>query len=143
MIKPVRLLAVFAENKPDQLARVSGELAAARVNIHWVGIADVQKFGVIRFLVDQCDLAHTWLQRHGYTVSLVEILAVEVEDRPGSLHQVAQALAERQVSIANCSGFVFNHRATLLLEVADLPRARQILTDRGLRLLSEGELLTL
>ncbi|MBE7500162.1 MAG: acetolactate synthase [Verrucomicrobiales bacterium] len=142
-MKPVQLLAVFAENKPDQLARVTRQLADAGVNIHWVGIADVQKFGVIRFLVDKTDLAFEWLKQHDVTVSRVEVLAVEVEDRPGGLHQVAAILAGDSISLANVSGFVFNHRAILLLEVPELERARRLLTDRGLHLLSEEEMLSL
>jgi hypothetical protein len=142
-MNPVQLLAVFAENKPDQLARVTRELADAGVNIHWVGIADVQKFGVIRFLVDKCDLAYQWLKQHGFTVSRVEVLVVEVEDRPGSLHEVAEALARRGISLANASGFVFNHRAILLLEVADLPAARAVLVEHHVSLLSEEEMLSL
>jgi len=142
-MKPVQLLAVFAENKPDQLARISKELADANVNIHWVGIADVQKFGVSRFLVDKCDLAYQWLKQHDFTVSLVEVLAVEVEDRPGGLHGVASALAAEQLSLSNISGFVFNHRAILLLELAELPRARAVLARRRYHLLSEDEMLSL
>ncbi len=142
-MKPVQLLAVFAENKPDQLARISKELADAKVNIHWVGIADVQKFGVIRFLVDKCDLAYQWLKQHDVTASLVEVLAVEVEDRPGGLAGVAAALAAERVSISNISGFVFNHRAILLLELAEPERAREILSRRQYHLLSEDEMLSL
>ncbi len=142
-MKPVQLLAVFAENKPDQLARVTKELADASVNIHWVGIADMQRFGVIRFLLDKCDLAYQWLKQHGFTVSLVEVLAAEVEDRPGSLHRVASLLAENAISLNNCSGFVFKSRAIVILEATELARARQILLAQDIHLLSEEELLSL
>lgn len=140
---PVQLLAVFAENKPDQLARVTKELADAAVNIHWVGIADVQKFGVIRFLVDKCDLAFQWLKQHGFTVSRVEVIAAEVEDQPGGLHRLASVLAARGISLANVSGFVFHHRAIVLIEAADLAAARAVLAEHHVALLSEEEMLGL
>jgi hypothetical protein len=142
-MNPVQLLAVFAENKPEQLARVTRELADAGVNIHWVGIADMQKFGVIRFLVDKCDLAYQWLKQHGFTVSKVEVLAAEVEDRPGSLHAAASILARKGISLSNVSGFVFNHRAILILEATDLAAARAALADNGVHLLAEEEMLGL
>lgn len=142
-MKPVQLLAVSVENRPGQLARISKELADASVNIHWVGIADFQQSGLIRFLVDKCDLAYQWLKQHDFTVSLVEILAVEVEDRPGGLHGVASALAGERLSLNNVSGFVFNHRAILLLELAELDRARRLLAQRQYHLLSEDEMLSL
>jgi hypothetical protein len=139
----VRLLAVFAENKPGQLARVTQLLADDRVNIHWIGIAGVEIFGVIRFLVDHTDRAFQSLQAHGLTVSLVEVLAAEVEDKPGQLHAVASALAANNISLTNCSGFVFNHRAILLLEVDEVAKARPVLLARGIHLLNEEELLHL
>jgi hypothetical protein len=142
-MQPVRLLAVFAENKPDQLARVTEVLAQANVNIHWVGIADVQKFGVIRFLVDHSDHAHDTLKSHGFTVSLVAVLAVEVEDRPGALHAVASALSGANISLNNCSGFVFGRRAILLLEPSDSELARLTLARQKVQLLSEEEILGL
>jgi hypothetical protein len=142
-MNPVQLLAVFAENKPDQLARVTAALASAHLNIHWIGIADVQKFGVIRFLVDRTDLAFDTLKQHGFTVSRVEVLAVEVEDCPGALHIVAKTLSAAGISLNNCSGFVFGRRAILLLETTNLELAAQTLAHHGLTILSETEILRL
>jgi hypothetical protein len=137
------MLAVFAENRPGQLARVTRVLAEAGINIHWLGIAGVEIFGVIRFLVDDCPQAYERLKAAGFTVSLVDILAVEVPDTPGSLHALAAAMAENGLSLHNCSGFVFNNRAILLLELAELDKARRILGQRGLRLLTQAEMLNL
>src|SRR5512145_2589398 len=99
-MKPVKLVAVFSENREGQLCRCSAVLAEAGVNIHWVNIADTDGFGVIRFLVDKPAVACAALRQHGLTTSLVEILAVEVEDQPGSLHRVMAAFADRGLSLA-------------------------------------------
>jgi hypothetical protein len=139
----IQLIAVFAENRSGWLARVTGTLADAGLNIHWLGIASVERFGVIRLLVDRPDLAHQRLQAAGFTVSLVDVLAAEVEDRPGSLHVIAQRLSQQGLSLSNCSGFVFNRRAILLLELDDLARAAAVLADAGVRLLTPAQLLTL
>lgn len=142
-MKAVKMVAVFAENRPGWLARVTGVLAEAGVNIHWLGIASVERFGVIRLLVDQTDLAADRLRAAGFTLSLVDVLAVEVEDQPGSLHAIATWLAEQGLSLHNCSGFVFNNRAVLLLELPELEAARNLLATRGARLLSAEQMLTL
>jgi hypothetical protein len=139
----VRLVAVFSENKPGQLARATKVLADAAINIHWVGIADAAAFGVVRFLVDRTEPARQHLNENGFMVSLVEVIAAEVPDRPGSLHGVVSVLAQQGIGIANCSGFVFNQRAILLLETSELTRARQVLADNHLHLLTEAELLKL
>ncbi len=80
----VNLIAVFVENKPGQTARITKLLADAGVNLRWFTIANSGSFGVMRFLVDQCDTAIRALKEKGVMVSLLEVLAVEVPDKPGS-----------------------------------------------------------
>jgi len=142
-MKPVKLVAVFAENREGQLSRCTAVLAEARINIHWVNIADTDGFGVIRFLVDRANLAGEWLRQHGFTVSLVEVLAAEVPDEPGSLHRVVAAFADRGLSLSNCSGFISNHRAVLLIELEDLREGRSVLAGLKVHQLTEEELLGL
>jgi hypothetical protein len=137
----VHIVAVFAENRPGWLARVTQPLAEAGLNIHWLGIASVERFGVIRLLVDRPDLAQRQLAQAGFTVSLVELLAAEVEDRPGALHRIARILGEEGLSLRNCSGFVFNQRAFLLLELDEPDRAGEVLGRHQVRLLNRDQLL--
>lgn len=139
----VRLVAVFAENKPGETARITSILAEARVNIRWVTIATSEKFGVMKFLVDQADLAEQSLRQKGLTASHLDVVAVEVTDQPGSLHEVADALAHHNVNVDNISGFVANNRAILVIELKDPAQARVALEQRGLRLLTQDEMLNL
>lgn len=142
-MKPVKLVTVFAENRQGQLSRCSAVLADAGINIHWVNIADSDGFGLIRFLVDKTRLACEWLRQHGFTVTPVEVLAVEVPNQPGGLHQVVAAFADRGMSLGNCSGFVMNQRAILLIEIQDLAGGRRVIADLKLHQLTEDELLAL
>jgi hypothetical protein len=142
-MKPIDLIAVFAENKLGQFARITKALADEGVNVRWVTFATSETFGVIKFLVDKTDLAFRALQQQGWTVSLVEVLAVEVRDQPGALHAVADCLTRNGINVENSSGFVASRRAVLLIEVGDVPRARKVLVEEKLHLLSQEEMLTL
>ena len=139
----VKLVSVFSENKPGQTARVTQILASAGVNIRWVTIASMGTFGVMKFLVDKLDPAVQALRQKGLMVSLLEVLAVEVPNRPGSLQAVADSLGRNQINLANCSGFVANNRAVLVIEVQELAQARVVLEQQGLRLLTQQEMLQL
>jgi hypothetical protein len=139
----VRLVAIFAENKPGLLARVTRILADAGVNIRWVTIATSERFGVIKVLADQSERAFANLKDHGLAVSLLDVLAVEVEDQPGALHAVVDCLARRQINVENASGYVVQQRAVLLIEVKALAEAQQVLQEEGLRVLSPEEMLRL
>ena len=139
----VNLLAVFVENKPGQTARITKLLADAGVNICWVTIANSGSFGVMKFLVDQRDPAVRALKDKGLMVSLLDVLAVEVPDKPGSLQAVADLLGRNNINLDNCSGFVANNRAILVIEVHALAQARALLEKQGLRLLTQEEMLKL
>lgn len=139
----VKLVAVFAENKLGQTARLTRILADANINIRWATISSVGAFGVMKFLVNDSELAYEALKHEGYVTTLVEVLAVEVADQPGALHAVAECLAANQINLENTSGFVANRRAILVLEVSDLARARDILRQQGLRVLAQDEMLKL
>jgi hypothetical protein len=141
----VRLVAVFVEDKLGTLALTTKVLAESGVNIRWVGIASGERFGVIRFLVDRSDAARTALAEHGFAVSLNEVLAVEVEDRPGGLAHVAEALARHRVNVLNASGFVVASakRAVMIIEVDDVDKAQVALKGQHVRLISEEELVKL
>ncbi|MGO8676862.1 MAG: acetolactate synthase [Limisphaerales bacterium] len=139
----MNLVAVFVENKPGQTARITKVLADAHVNICWVTIAHSGSFGVMKFLVNNPDQAVLSLQEKGLMVSRLEVLAIEAPDQPGSLQAVADCLAQHGINLANCSGFVANHRAILIIETPDLAKARAVLEQQGLRLLTQEEMLSL
>jgi hypothetical protein len=139
----VKLVTVFAENKTGQIARMTQTLADHRVNIRWVNIATSGSFGVVRFLVDKVEEANQVLRATGFTVSLLEVLAIEVTDEPGGLATVCQRLAENKINVENASGFVSNHRAVLLLELHDVAQAQKALGGKNLKLLSAEDVLVL
>ncbi len=139
----MNLIAVFVENKPGQTARITRILADASVNIYWVTIANNGSFGVMKFLVDKLDAAVKSFKDQGLMVSLLQVLAVEVPNKPGGLQAVADALGRSNINLDNCSGFVANDRAILIIEVHELEKAWAILEKQKLRLLSQEEMLRL
>ncbi|HEY9173763.1 MAG TPA: ACT domain-containing protein [Verrucomicrobiae bacterium] len=139
----VKLVAVFAENKPGQTARLTKILADANINIRWVTVASIGAFGVMKFLVNDSDLAYQALKHEGYVATLVEVLAAEVPDQPGSLHAVANCLAEHKINLDNTSGFVAGNRAVLIIEVQNVAEARVALQAQKFRALTQKELLSL
>ncbi len=139
----VKLLAIFAENKPGQTARLTKLLADAGANLCWVTIENTGSFGVMKVLVDKCDAAYQYLKQKGVMVSLLEVLAVEVPHKPGGLNLVAECLARHKINLDNTSGFLSNNRAILIIEVSDLEQAKVVLQKQGLRLIQQEELLKL
>jgi hypothetical protein len=140
-----KILAIFVEDKLGQLALTTQTLAEAGVNIRWVTIATSDKFGIMKFLVDDTEKAVQALRHNGFTVSLNEVLAIEVQDQPGGLQAVAQTLAQHRISIENASGFVIasKKKAVLILEVENLETVEKLVRSKHLHVVSEDELLRL
>lgn len=139
----MNLIAVFAENRPGQTADVTRCIAEAGANIHWLTIANSGTFGVMKALVDKRDAAIRALEGKGFMVALVPVIAVEVENRPGTLQAVADCLAEANLNLDNCSGFVANDRAVLVIETRQIQEATAALQAKGLRVLTQDEVLKL
>ncbi len=139
----MHLVAVFVENQPGQTARVTKVLADADINICWVTIAHSGSFGVMKFLVSDSERAVRSLQEQGLMVSRIEVLVLEAPNRAGSLRAVADCLARAGINLANCSGFVANNRAVLIIETHQLAEARAALEKQGYRLLTQEEMLHL
>jgi hypothetical protein len=134
----IEQLAVFSENKPGKLERITAALAEAGVNIRAMHVASLGEMGVVKMVVDRPEEAYEALRGHG-TVRKVPALAVRVPDRPGALHDVTAVLSEGAVNIENASGFPVSEReAILILEVADVEAAEKLLQEAEFHVVDEG-----
>lgn len=138
----VKLVAVFAENRPGQAARVTGILARANINIRCITVASSGTFGVMKLLVNNPEAAGQALQHEGFAATLMDVIAVEMPDKPGALHSVADCLAAHDINLSNTSGFVANNRAILVIEVQDPAQAGDVLKEHGFHILTQEEALT-
>jgi len=60
---------------------------------------DSADYALIRFLVDQTDKAIDLLSRGGYVFDIVPVIALEIENRPGSLAEMARKFGEEGINI--------------------------------------------
>jgi hypothetical protein len=139
----VKLVAVFAENKPGKVARITGILAQAGINIRCITVASSGAFGVMKVLVNEPDRACQAIKHEGFAATLMDVLAVEMPDKPGALHTVVDCLAANSVNVDNTSGFIANNRAILVIEVHDVIRAFDVLQKQGLHVLTQAETLAI
>ncbi|MBE9547142.1 MAG: ACT domain-containing protein [Proteobacteria bacterium] len=135
-------LSIFAENKPGRLAKVTGLLAKEKINIRATTIATSGDFGVINLLVDDPKRAHKVLSKEGLTVSLKEVIAVVIDDKPGGLDNLIQVLTKENINIENAYGFVIESwkNAVFVVEVDRLEKTQEILKKNGFETLDTESL---
>ncbi len=92
-------LSLFMENKPGALSMPIKTLAEANVNILTMSLADTQQFGILRLIVREWQKAKEVLEQAGCVVNVTEVLAVEVEDRPGGLAKVVTSIENAGLNV--------------------------------------------
>ncbi|MEM4291930.1 MAG: ACT domain-containing protein [Archaeoglobaceae archaeon] len=135
----IKQISVFVENKPGRLSAVTQVLFDKGINLRAFTIADAGDFGVIRMVVDKTEEAYKALKEAGFTVTVNEVLAVEVEDKPGELFKISKALGDAGVNIEYVYAFTSKKRKALIIfRVSDSEKAKQILEKMGV--LFKGEI---
>jgi hypothetical protein len=95
-------LTVILRDTPGELARLGEVTGAAGVNIRGLAAFTGEGRGVIHLLVDDevVDRAREELKRARIGLADErEVLVVDIQDRPGSLGELARELAEAHVNI--------------------------------------------
>lgn len=125
----IKQISVFAENKPGKLEKVTRVFSENKINILAISIASSDAFGVLKFVVDKSAQAFKILKEKGFTVSLDEVLAIEMIDKPGGLHQLAEFLYENQLNIENAHVLILESRkrAYLLVEGLNIKSTQRLL----------------
>lgn len=115
-------LTVILEDQPGSLAMVGEALGRAAVNIDGICGMTVEGKGVIHILVEDAAKARRALEANHIQVSgELDVLLLEVEDRPGVLGNIARRLANAEVNI-NLAYMATSTK--LVIGVDDLEKAR-------------------
>ena len=137
----VKQLSVFMENRPGRLSKLTHTLGKEGIDFATLSIADSKDFGIVRFIARENERAYEVLKREGFTVGITELIGVEVDDKPNALAEVVALIEEADMNIEYLYSFVLTERNTakILMRVDDKDTARAVslLTEKGIRLLSE------
>ncbi|MRR38162.1 ACT domain-containing protein, partial [bacterium] len=88
----IKQISLFVENRPGRTAKVAKTLSDAGVNIRALTIAEAGDFGVIRMVLDDAEKGYRVLKEKAFTVSMTDVLAVEMKDTPGGLYEIVNTL---------------------------------------------------
>jgi hypothetical protein len=139
----LKQLSLFLENKPGQVKAPCRILAEARINIETLSLADTQQFGILRLIVQDWEKAKSALEKGGCVVNVTEVLAVDVEDRPGGLLELLNVFDEAKLTIEYMYAFTWGpgaKKATMVFRFDDPDTAVRALGARGISVVSSAEL---
>jgi hypothetical protein len=125
MSRKVTQIAVTLQNKPGALAKLCSTLREAGVNISAVDGAVIAGKGKVRLLVDNPDKAKDALKAAKVRFSEEEAIAIELDNRPGALGEVAEKLAQAKINIkyAYATTSEGSAKTTVIIAVPDVAKA--------------------
>ncbi len=135
----LKQLSVFVENKKGRLCDVAGILSENDINIRSLSLADTEKYGILRMLVNDTDKAYRILKERNYVCQETDVLALEVADRPGGLYEVLKMLDENGINVEYMYAFVEKRKenAIMIFKVDILEKALEIAKSNKITLVSD------
>ncbi len=137
----VEQISVFLENKSGRLAEVTRTLHAHEIDIRALYIADTAEYGILRMIVDKPHETVLALAEKGFTVSSTQVIALALEDAPGTLDKALSLLSDGGISVEYLYAFVgrASTDAVVVIRVEDPDQAAAELAKGGIRLMSSKE----
>ena len=135
----IKQISVFLENRPGRIAEITAVLAEHNINIRALSIADTASFGVIRLIVDSPDTAEKILKESGFAASIIDVIAIGIDDKPSGLASIMKMLYENGVGIEYMYAFTgrLENNAYVIVRAEDGDKAVEILKKNGIGLLSQ------
>jgi len=133
-------ISVFLENKIAHFEGITRVLKEDKINIRSLTLNNIcHGWGVLNLLVDQPEKAYKVLSDDGNSVSLREVIALEMKDEAGGLDELLVRIARAGIHIESAYSRLIseNNQAILLLEVPDALEAIRRLEVNGIRILDD------
>ena len=135
-------ISIFLENKAGRLSEVTRIFEEGRINIRALSLADTSDFGILRLIVNDNEKAKRLLKENGFTVRSTEVVAVEVQDKPGGLHRILMALSKAGVNVEYMYAFVrqSGQNAVLIFRFDNTAAASEVLRREGVQVIDGQDL---
>ncbi len=133
----VKQVTVFIANQEGRIEKVTEVLKKNSINITSLSLAEAVDFGLLRLIVSDPKKAKDALKAEGLSAKTTEVLAVQISNQPGALHELLTAVKEFNIEYMYVLST--NEYASMIMKIRDIEGAEKVLTDGGFTLLSEEE----
>jgi hypothetical protein len=131
----MKQLTVFLENREGRLESVTELLANNNINIACLALADTSEYGVLRLIVSKPDEAKALLKEAGFSSRLTEVLAVRLEQTPGTVSKLTKVLAAAGINVEYMYTLSSSKEfGSMILKVSDIEKAAAAVSESGMTL---------
>ena len=133
----LKQLVISIENEPGRLFEVTEALGKAGINLRALNLVDTGAFGQLRLLVSDVAKARRILMEMQVPAFVNEVVAAEIEDKPGSLAAILKPLNAAAVHVVFMYAFIniSYDKAVMIFRFSDNDKAIDVMNSVGVRLL--------
>lgn len=138
----IKQISIFIPNKKGSLAQLTDILIAHNIDIRAIAVFDTSEFGILRVVVDDPDRAVEILNQEGVVAKVSKVIAVEPEDKPGSLNQIFSILRDADINVDYIYSFIMRKKEMpyIVMKVDQQEKAVDVLTDHGINVINKEEI---
>ena len=131
----LKQISVFLPNEPGILAKFTKVLMEKEINMRAISVAETADFGILRILVDKVDKCIEILKANNYLVTTTDVIAIDVPDKPGALHEIVTILGENNINIEYLYSTLVKAEAIIVLRIDNIDKAIEVLKKNGVKLI--------
>ncbi len=132
----LKQISVFLDNQPGQLQKFTKILLDAEINLRAISISETADYGILRILVDKTKECLNILKDKNYLVTITDVLAVDIPDKPGALHEISKMLGDDGINIEYLYSTILKDEAIIVLRIDDIEKAKGVLSKNNVKLVS-------
>jgi len=135
----IKQLSVLLPNQYGMLANLTEIFFKEDIDIRAMSVYDTTEYGILRAVVDDPEKAVEVLKKNGIVAMLSDIMAVNPEDRKGSLNEIFHILSNNNVNVDYIYSFVVKKGGPqyFVLKVSDIPKVESLLESHGIEVIKK------
>lgn len=129
----INQISVFLENKAGQLKEVMSVLSKSNIDLRALNVAEAQEYGVIRFIVDDYELACKVLKENEYVYKTTPVVVVAIKDEVGGLSNLLEEISDDNFNIEYMYSIFsqIDNRALMVFKVDNAEKLENLLKTKG------------
>lgn len=133
----LKQIVISIENSPVRLYNVIKAMSEAGINLRAMNLVDTGAFGQLRLLVSDVTKARRILMEMNIPAFVNEVVAVEIDDKPGSLANIMLPLMEADIRVKFMYAFIGTSigKAVMIFRFSNNDKAIDMLQGNGVRIL--------
>lgn len=136
-IMKLKQISILIENSPGRLYEVTRALGDAGINLRALNLVDTGDFGKLRLLVSDIATTRQIVMKHHWPARVDEVVAVEIEDKPGYLANMLEPLKDKGLNVVHMYAYVgfSSGKAVMIFRFNDIDKAIGVIEENGYKLL--------